>query len=227
MADLGAQGGTAHSTAEAEEWAKSLIRLANGPADDIVAGTMASGGPGPRAIIGVVVIASVLLTQAQLFLGGLAREIATYYGYGVSGLITMLVLERIRHPVYLTVTQDELICYRVRKMSQQPARAGVLFRAPSCAVRVHGSKDKKGRRWAIGFASRGPGAKGRLPQQHRIRAWLERLRLVFRQPLTVDRSWFRELGEVMTALQASGAEVQPALLDITAALTAAESPPPG
>lgn len=31
----------------------------------------------------------------------------------------------------------------------------------------------------------------------------------------------------MIALQASGAEVQPALLDITAALPAAESPPRG
>lgn len=211
MADLGAQGGIAHSTAEAEEWAKHLIRLGNGPADDLVAGTMASSRPGLLAIIGTVVIVSTLLTQAQIFLGGLAQAIATYGGFSISSLITTFVLTRMRRPAYLTVTQDEIICYHVPKMSQQPARARVLFRAPSSAIRVRGPRNKEGGNWAIRFACRGP-------EQQSIQAWLKevRLRLAFQQSLTVDRSWFRELGEVMTALQVSGAEVQPALLDITA-----------
>ena len=190
-----------HSTAEAEEWAKHLIRLADGPADDLVAGTMASARPGLLAIIGIVVIGSTLLTLAQTLLGGLARAIATYGGFGISGLITTFVLARMRRPAYLTITQDEIICYHVPKMSQQPARAGVLFRTSPSAVRVRGLK--KGGNWAIGFACRGP-------EQQSIRAWLEevRLRLAFQQSLTVDQSWFRELGEVMTALD--GACDQPA-----------------
>lgn len=218
MADQGMPGGTAHSKAEAEQQARASIRLANGPADDLIAGTMASvtiQGLWRALAIGLIsVVVPALVLDSPL--GFLAKWLAALAFLVVWTAITTPMLTR-RRPVYLAVTPDELICYRVPKISQQPAAAHVLFRVSPRAARVKGGTGKQGRTWTVSFASRGPGTKRRLPRQHPIRAWLTELRLYLAlQPLTVDRSWFRELGEVMNALQASGAEVPSALLEITA-----------
>lgn len=206
MAYQGKQGGTAHSKAEAEEWAKSSVRLADGPADDLLAGTTATVGPGFWAALRIGIYTQTPTALAQFVPGALPRGLATFVCFVVFGLIAAVWLEGMRRPLYLAVTQDELICYRVPKMSQQPTRADLLFRAAPSTIRIDGRKDKKGRNWTVRFASRSPDAKDRLPQ------------------LTVDRSWYRELHDVVAALRAADADVQPALLDITAALTAAESP---
>lgn len=217
MADPGRQGGTAHSKAEAQERARASIRLASGPADDLIAGTMASAGLRHWAITAVctaVTFPSPLVLALPTAL--LTRLLAFSACAVVGSVVFAAVAAGIRRPVYLTVTRDQLICYRVPKASRQPAAAQVLFRASLRAVCVSGNKYEEGRNRTIHFASRGPAAKD-CPQQHGSRAWLEerRLRRAFQQPFTVDRSWYRELGEVMTALQAAGAEVHPALLDIT------------
>lgn len=211
-----------HSKEEAEEWAKSSIRLASGPADDLISGTIASlvrDVRGNRWSIAIAMITTFLaICVWDLPVGFPARLLLEGLYCIVAGrILTKDMVDRTQRLVFLTVTQDELICYRMPKMSQQAAMASVLFRASPSDVRVKGRKGKSDRYWAISLASRGLGGKGR-PWHRRIRAWLE-----LRVQVLVYRPWYRELGEIMTALQASRAQVQPALLDITAELTAAES----
>lgn len=203
MAYEDAPDGSADPKVAAEERAKDSIRMANGPADDLVAGTMASADPPMWTIVAFTSAAPFTLSLVPALTSGSARWIATtaaivVYGFG-SAIIAELVFPRLRRPVYLAVTHDELIGYRVPKMSRRPAGADLRFRAPLSAVRIKGRKGKKNPYWVTRVASRGPGATGRLP------------------PLRIDQSWSGELCEVAIALQASGAQVQPALLDITAA----------
>jgi hypothetical protein len=177
--------------------------MANGPVDDLVAGTMASADPPMWTVVALTATGSFTFVLVPSLTSGSARWIASavtiaVFGFGTA-VISELVFPRLRRPVYLAVTRDEVIGYRVPKISSQLARADLWFRAPPSAVRIKGREGRKSRDWVIRVASRGPGATGRLP------------------PLTVDRSWCRELCEVATTLQACGAEVRPALLDITAA----------
>lgn len=135
---------------------------------------------------------------------GSARWIAAIvsiavYGWG-SAVITDIVFPRLRRPVYLAVTRDEVLGYRMPRLRLRSMKTKLLFRAPLSAVRIEGHKAKKEQRWAIRVVYRGPAAKGRLPR------------------LTVGRFWLRELYEVVTALQVSGAEVHPALEGIAEAL---------
>jgi hypothetical protein len=215
----GKEGETAHSKTEAGERAMNAIRMAGGPANDLIAGTMASTIiPGARWIIpfGMIGMAQTVVTS-HLPGGNLAGMLAA----AVWGVIWAAL--PLRRPVYLIVTQGELICYRVPEVSRQPARAKELFRMPPGAVRVKGRKYKEDKNTTVRFASRGPG--GARPPRHRSRAWPEGLRcLASRQPLAIDPSWHQELGEVLTALQAAGATIPPALLGITAALATAEPP---
>jgi hypothetical protein len=188
MAEQGAQDKTAHPKAEAEERAKASIRLANSPADDPTAGTMASVGPGFWAIIAAGAITALAPILTQGLLSGLTEWLAAFGCSTVSVGVAAAMLGK-RRPVYLTVTEDELICYRVPKMNQQPSRAGVLFRMSPRTARLDGRKDKKGASWTINFASRSPSAKGR-PQQHHTRVW-PGLHQSLQRSLTIDRSWYR------------------------------------
>jgi hypothetical protein len=91
-------------------------------------------------------------------------------------------------PVFVAVTQRQLICYRLSGMTGRPVR--LLFSAPLAAVRV-----TPGHRmpvWVTCWRSiryAGPGAEGRNLQ------------------LTVGWSQRRQLDEVLAALHARGASV--------------------
>lgn len=197
----------AHSNAEAGEWAKNSIRMADGPADDLTAGTMASLSPAFWVILAAGACAgTVPMLLVSLMPDGIVRILTSFVIYGAFGGISAIWLGRMQRPVYLAVTQDELVCYRVPKTSQKPARADMLFRMSPCLIRITGKKDKEGRNWVIRVKSRTPGATGRL------------------RSLAVDRSWFRELDDVVAALHAAGAEVPPALQYISGTLEGTESP---
>jgi hypothetical protein len=202
-----------YSQMEIEERARNAIRLADGPANDIIAGTMASVSPIVRGTIAFTVAGTIqAVVSSALPAGFLPGMVAA----GIFGGVVALVPGMLRRPVYIIVTPGEFICYRVSEMNQQPARAKVLFRASPRAVRVKCRKYKKGKdtNIRIRFASRGPGEARRQQSRH-LDAW---------QPLTVSPSWHQEFGEVLTALRAAGATMHPALLGVTATLATAESP---
>jgi hypothetical protein len=96
-----------------------------------------------------------------------------------------LLLLATRRPVFVAVTQRQLICYGLAKTSNVPVR--LLFRAPLPAVRA------TSRRWAfptwrsIRYDGPGAGERG--------------LRL------NVQRPWHLELDEVVAALAAQEASV--------------------
>lgn len=144
MAGQGTQGGTAHSKAEAEEWAEASACLANGPADDLIAGTMASAVPGNWAFSAIMTTAMLPPALAvDLPVSVLNKLLAGFACAFVGSVISTVMAARMRRLVYLTVTQDEFICYRVPKMSQQPAGAEVLFRASPRAVRVKAARARR------------------------------------------------------------------------------------
>jgi hypothetical protein len=103
-------------------------------------------------------------------------------------VVVVLALGFLSRPVFVAVTQRQLICYRLSRMAGRPVR--LLFSAPLAAVRV-----TPGRRmpvWMGGWRSiryDGPGAEGR------------GLRLAVGWPQR------RQLDEVLAALRDRGASV--------------------
>jgi transposase len=190
------QDGTASFKAEAVERARNSIRLADGAADDLIAGTMASADPG-WVPFGEGLLFPLLLLPLGL-ISGTAYWVAVAVMFVVfsfmAGVFSVAVLPRLRRPVYLVLTPGEFACYRVPKISRPPAGAELWFRAPPSAIRIAGRRAKADPTWTISVSSHSPGRKRRP------------------RPLRVDGAWTRELYEVVTALHACGAKVQPALL---------------
>lgn len=171
---------------------RSTIKLAVGPAlynvmepgDQIIAGTWAMAGPGPWLdLLGAVVgVAGVALAA------GLAG-IKTGAGLGalmaVAPTLVSAVMQFRRWPVFMAVTQRQLICYRLSRTKNAPAR--LLFCAPPVTVRM--TRLRRTMPGSKPIRYDGPGAEGRSLQ------------------LNVAWPWRRDLDEVLAALQAQGASV--------------------
>jgi hypothetical protein len=148
------------------------------PGDQIIAGTWAMTGPGPWL--------DMLLMLPFLAFG--VTGITTGASPGVWGslptLLSLILVFR-RRPVFVAVTEHQLICYRLSRMTNDPDR--LLFRAPLLAVRV----TCPGRSWPRQTSIRydGPGA-----EERGLR-------------LNVTGSWRRDLDEVLAALHTRGASV--------------------
>jgi hypothetical protein len=148
------------------------------PGDQIVAGTWAMAGPG---------LWLDMLGILPFFAAGVAG-ITAGASPGVWGFLSALLsLISVfgRRPVFVAVTERQLICYRLSRMTNDPDR--LLFRAPLLAVRVTCPGGSGPRRTSIRYDGPGAGERG--------------LRL------SVTGSWRRDLDEVLAALHARGASV--------------------
>lgn len=157
------------------------------PGDDIVAGTMTAARSRPCLEV-LVVLAGLGIGTVELFgnLGhGLnpgARAILGAVGFGAG--MAPAVAQIMRKPVFVAVTQRQLICYRMSRFDHAPVR--LVLRAAPTSVRITSSGH--GRLWSsVRYC--GPGARKR------------GLRLC------TGRIWREDLDEVLAALQLAGAAV--------------------
>ena len=159
------------------------------PGDQIVAGTWAMAGPAPAwdALGALPAIAAGVIGALVLFgnLSGPWSSSAVGVDLGAISFF-LFPLQFLRKPVFIAVTQRQLICYRLAMMGNDPTR--LLFCAPLTAVRV----TRAGRgafRWrAVRYS--GPGAEGRSLR------------------LNVRGRWREDLDQVLAALQVGGAGVE-------------------
>ena len=149
------------------------------PGDRILAGTWAVAGPAPwlDMLIAVPALAFVLTGITTGATVGPVGELVN---------LAPLVLLFWRRPVFVAVTQRQLICYRLSRMNNAPVR--LLFCAPLLSTRV----TYLGRSWPRWRSIRydGPGAEGRSLR------------------LNVSGRWRQDLDEVLAALQAQGGRVE-------------------
>lgn len=149
------------------------------PDDRIVAGTWAAAGPGPWLDI-LAIAGFFVLEMAALRMGaspgplwemtGPAIPMATYFW---------------RRPVFVAVTERQLICYRLARITNDPL--GPRFCAPVPTVRMTALSGRLAPWWSIRYD--GPGA--------------ERRGLRLNLPPT----WRRDTGDVLDALYQRGAYV--------------------
>jgi hypothetical protein len=153
------------------------------PGDQIVGGTLTMTGSMTWDLMaGVPAIMAMVAGTAGLI--GAANPSA---GLAFAGLPPLALLPQLRRRlVFVAVTRQELIGYRMSRMGNKPDR--LLFRAPLAAVRVT-SAGRRAPGWRS-FRYSGPGADGRGLQ------------------LNVQRQWRQDLDEVLGALQAGGAAVE-------------------
>jgi hypothetical protein len=149
------------------------------PGDQIIAGTLAMSGIGPWLEMLFLPLAILILALSlAVFSDG-----ATPVWSGMAALLTLVRLAT-RRPVFVAVTQRQLICYRM-SWNYEPVR--LSFCAPLPTVRVT-SLRRPAPRWRT-VRYDGPGAdKGSLR-------------------LNVFGGWRPDLDEVLAALQAAGARV--------------------
>jgi hypothetical protein len=156
------------------------------PGDQIIAGTLAMSGYSP---------AWDVLAALPSVAGGIAGVVGLFSNYAASpgpsvaglGLGTFLLssVQLRRRPVFLAVTQQQFICYRLSKVGNEPTR--LLFRAPLASVRM-ASPGSWAPRWrSVRYSGPGAGDRG--------------LRL------NVHGHWRKDFDEVLAALHASGAAV--------------------
>jgi hypothetical protein len=169
---------------------RATIKLRVGPAlyrvmkpgDQIVAGTSAMAGPAPWLDM-IVAVPYVAFSFASI---GANPNFAVYcVGAGGTWLWSMAMQFR-RRPVFVAVTQRQLICYRLSRMASEPTR--LMFCAPLAAVRMTSAGARAPRWRSIRYS--GPGAESR------------GLRF------NVLGRWRQDLDEVLTALRAGGAGVE-------------------
>jgi hypothetical protein len=144
------------------------------PGDRIIAGTWAMTGPAPWLdMLGLVPLVFMFVESTAGVPLDPFQPLASFLP---------LVLLIWRRPVFVAVTQRQLICYRQSRMNNAPVR--LLFCAPLVSTRV----TYLGRLWPHWASVRydGPGAEGR------------GLRLM------VAGRWRRDLDEVLAALQLQG-----------------------
>jgi hypothetical protein len=150
------------------------------PGGRIIAGTSAMTGPAPLLDLAVGLPAGAL---SFLSIGAGTAAFALWGG--LATLLSTTVLQFRRRPVFVAVTERQLICYRLSGIGSEPTR--LLFCAPLTAVSMI-SVGRGALRWRSVRYS-GPGAEG------------PSLRL------TVLGRWRRDLDEVLMALHAGGATV--------------------
>lgn len=148
------------------------------PGDLIIAGTLAVTGPTPwlEALGAVPIVVAV---------AGITTGVTLEPFWQFCNL-ALLVLAFTRRPVFVAVTQRQLICYRLSRMNNAPVR--LLFCAPLVSTRV----TYLGRSWPRwrSFRYDGPGAEGRSLR------------------LNVVGRWRQDLDEVLTAVQTQGGGVE-------------------
>jgi hypothetical protein len=149
------------------------------PGDQIIAGTRALTGPTPwLEMLGTVPIVFAV--------AGFTTD-ATFQPFGVLLVnLALLALPFMRRPVFVAVTQRQLICYRLSRMNDQPVR--LLFCAPLLSTRMT-YLGRSAPRWRS-IRYDGPGAESRSLR------------------LNVAGRWRRDLDEVLAALQAQGGGVE-------------------
>jgi hypothetical protein len=161
------------------------------PGDQIIAGTWAQTGPSPL----VDTLASLPFLAVwlhQIIAGGPVPDpgrgllsLMTFLADSAVGGLLPLALLIWRRPVFIAVTQRQLICYGLTRLTSEPAR--LLFTAPLAAVRIRPGLRVLGCR-SVRYD--GPGA-GQRPLR-----------------LSVSARWRHDLDQVLTAVQAGGAIVQ-------------------
>jgi hypothetical protein len=165
---------------------RSTVKRAVGPAlyrvmepgDQVIAGTWAMTGPTPwldmLTVLPCVFAVAAITTDVTL---EPFRELVN---------LAPLALLLWRRPVFVAVTQRQVICYRLSRMNNAPVR--LLFCAPLLSTRV----TYLGRSWPRWRSVRydGPGAEGRSLR------------------LNVAGRWRQDLDEVLAALQAQGGRVE-------------------
>lgn len=156
------------------------------PGDQIIAGTWAMSGSSPAwdVLAAVPAVAGGVVAAANLFGYHTASPGFPLVGIGLNPFI-LVPLQYRRRPVFIAVTQRQLICYRLSRIGNEPTR--LFFCAPLASVRMTSLRSGIPRWRSIHYS--GPGASDR------------GLRL------NVYGHWRKDLDEVLTALQASEAAV--------------------
>ena len=149
------------------------------PGDQIIAGTWAMAGPTPW-LDTLVAVPFIAFSVAGFTTGASPSPL-----WGVTPSLVPLVLLVWRRPVFVAVTERQLICYRLSRMTNEPVR--LMFCAPLLAVRVTSLGRSGPRSTSIRYD--GPGAEKRSLR------------------LNVIGRWRQDLDEVLAALHARGASV--------------------
>jgi hypothetical protein len=147
------------------------------PGDQIIAGTWARTGPTPWL--------EMLVAVPSVFAVAGITTSATLGPFGDLLLVNLaaLALLIMRRPVFVAVTQRQLICYRLSRMNNAPVR--LLFCAPLLSTRVT-YLGRSAPRWRS-VRYDGPGAESRSLR------------------LNVAGRWRQDLDEVLAALQRAAA----------------------
>ena len=151
------------------------------PGDEIMAGLLAKTGL-PPLLDSIAVLAPVAVAFAGIIPGGSM----TFIWAGSLPSLATIAIPFLRRPVFVAVTQRELICYRLSRIRNKPVR--LMFRAPLTLVRLTGTS-RSVLRWRSVRYSR-PGAERRMLR------------------LNVYGAWRADLAEAVTALQVGGAAVE-------------------
>ena len=151
------------------------------PGDQIIAGTLAMSGIGPW--LEMLFIPLALLVVALGVAGFTDGTPPAPIWSGMAALLTLVRLAT-RRPVFVAVTQRQLICYRM-SWNYEPVR--LSFCAPLPTVRVTSLRRPAPRWRSVRYDGPGP-EKGSLQ-------------------LNVFGGWRQDLDEVLVALQAAGARV--------------------
>lgn len=127
------------------------LRAVLEPGDQIVAETWATTGPGPW-----LDVVGAILVMASEFAGFKIGTAALWGGFtAICVPLTMMIMRR---PVFVAVTERELICYRLSRGTNDPDR--LWFRAPLLTVRVTSLGPVVFSRWRS-IRYDGPGVDGR------------------------------------------------------------------
>lgn len=156
------------------------------PGDQIMAGTLAITGPSTAWDLLPVLpgLAGSAAGAAGLFSSFSFPDVAAA-GLGVVPYLLALPLQFWRRPVFVAVTQRQLICYRMSRLGNEPSR--LLFCAPLAGVRMTSLSGGMPPWRSVRYS--GPGADGRSLR------------------FNVRGRWREDLNEVLTTLQAGGAAV--------------------
>jgi hypothetical protein len=156
------------------------------PGDQIMAGALAMTGPSP-AWDGLLALPALV--------GGIAGAEGLFGSFSPPRLLgsvlvfvpflTAWPLQLLRKPLFVAVTQRQIICYRMSKLGNEPSR--LLFSAPLAAVRMTLLGGRVPNWRAVRYSGPGADVRG--------------LRF------NISRRWRKDLGELLVALQTGGAAV--------------------
>jgi len=155
------------------------------PGDQIIAGVLVITGPSAAWDLfpALCAVFCGVLGSAGLFSSFSPPPIVA--GLGIATVLLTLPLQLRRRPLFVAVTQRQLICYRMSKLGTEPS--SLLFCAPLTAVRMTRLGGRMPHWASVRYT--GPGADD------------QGLRF------NINARWRKDLNDVMTAPQAGGAAV--------------------